>query len=827
MKPNWHALVAVLLFLLLAVASDAGDRVAKITNFHGTDRLFAQAFDKYGRYFVNARITSATADAGGKVTVQFTVKDRTGKAVAGVEDVSFNIAKLVPAGGAESFNKWVPYIWRLEVVSGSATGNWPKRDGTSADQGYRENNGTLTRNKDGSYRYVFATNISRIKRPVAGTTITYERNRLHRVILMMGGQKGPTATAHLDFVPDGSIVKETRSIVRTNTCKNCHGVFFSRHDNRLIVESCVTCHADGARDAHSGESLDFKVMIHKIHAGSNLASIPGRDGTVFDDPATPVNESADNGKYAIWGEGQEKFEWWKVEFPAIIENCTACHQGSGRNRDNWKTMPSRAACGSCHDTVNFATGTNHKGGPQTDDSACTACHTPSRDEASITEAHEWFKKDPRNIPEFSVILTVSRPANRTHFVAGERPVVTIVLKENGKPIDHTTVVEDTDGPEGCVKAGCPPRDGKFANAILFIHGPRASRNPVLTTTARVAVLSTSAGPFNLSTARTLALKVDGGEDLFTVDATGGDKVLSGTISIPVSAGTFVDRNAATAQEIVTWLTRNPAFSARAIAYLDGGKVAIRSRNLGKFFALQLSPSDVNTAVFGNDTRLRVVGGTFPSNNLVQRADPARNDPKVTWTIGAITYILDPVDDLKPGTYVVTVEITDRGRFDLDNYQTPSVAKKTFQVGTAKEELAVAGNCGSCHQGPNRKGFVLDYMRHYKIFDTTAVDQCGACHDYQPQNAAGEWAGGHPIAKRVHAVHFGSKLNYPLTTVAYGPGDPVKGRNWKITFPQDVRNCETCHSPAKSATDRHRNLILGSYLLCLKPPMIGSLSPASG
>jgi len=212
----------------------------------------------------------------------------------------------------------------------------------------------------------------------------------------------------------------------------------------------------------------------------------------------------------------------------------------------------------------------------------------------------------------------------------------------------------------------------------------------------------------------------------------------------------------------------------------------------------LLPSDMTAAVFGNDTTVRVIGGTYPSNNLVKRANPADNDPKITWTKEAITYTLDPVDDLKPGTYVASVEITDRGRHatDLSNYKTPSVAKTAFQVGTATEELPVAANCASCHQGPDGKGFVLDFMRHYKIFDNMAVDQCGACHDLQPIKATGEWSGagveGHPISKRVHAVHFGSKLNYPLTTVAYFPGDPIKGRNWNITYPQAVRNCETCH-----------------------------------
>jgi len=781
---------------VLAVSAVAGDKV-KITDFHGTDKLLAEAFKKFGKYFANATITSATADATGKVTVNFAVKDNAGKGVVGIKGVSFSVAKLIPAGSGESFNKWVPYIWRSEVVSGSAAGNWPNPDGTAADQGYHESKGTLTDYKNGSYRYVFATNISRIKTPVAGTAIAYERSRLHRVTLMMGGHDGPTATAYFDFVPDGSTVKDSRRIVETNTCKACHGADFHVHGgDRLIVENCVVCHAPNTKDAQSGETLDFKVMIHKIHAGGDLASIPGADGKVWNDPSTPANETADNGRYAIWGDKNIKHEWWKGEFPAVIENCIKCHQGSGANVDNWKKVPSRAACGSCHDTVNFATGANHKGGRQTDDNQCSTCHPPSGAEAAVTEAHEWFKKDPRNIPEFTVDLTISKPANGTHFVAGERPVVTVVIKENGKPIDHTIVVEDTDGPEGCLKKGCPPKDGKFAVAYLFVHGPRARRNPVLTTTARVAIMSKGTVPFNISTAKDLTLKVDGGEDLFTVDVSGGDMVLPGTITVPVSAGTFVDKTAATAQEIVTWLNKNAPFKARAIAYLEGGKVAIRSRNLGKVFSLQLISSDVNTAVFGNNTSVEMVGGFldgfFPSNNLVKYTDPSKNDPKVTWTKGSIIYTLDPVDDLKPGTYVASVEITDRGRIDEINYQTPSVAKKTFQVGTATEELAVAGNCALCHQGPNGRGFVVDYTRHYKILDNTAVDQCGACHDYQPRKGTVEWSGGHPISKRVHAVHFGSKLNYPLTTVAYANGDPVKGRHWNITFPQDIRNCETCH-----------------------------------
>jgi len=308
MKRKGVILTGILLSLLLAVFGFAGEQ-ARITSFHGTDRLMADALKKSGKQFVNAAITSATADPGGKVTVNFTVKDKAGKGIAGLKGISFSIAKLVPASGGESFNKWMPYIWRSEVVSGSATGKWPKPDGTAADQGYREDKGTLTDTKNGSYRYVFSTNLSKIKTPVAGAAIPFERNRLHRVTLMMGGQAGPTATAHFDFVPDGSGVKDSRSIVETNTCKACHGVEFHGHDgDRLTEENCVVCHTPNTMDAQSGESLDFSVMIHKIHAGGELASIPGPDGKVWDDPSTPANEAADNGRYSIWGDKNTKHE---------------------------------------------------------------------------------------------------------------------------------------------------------------------------------------------------------------------------------------------------------------------------------------------------------------------------------------------------------------------------------------------------------------------------------------------------------------------------------------------------------------------------------------
>jgi decaheme cytochrome c component MtrC/MtrF-like protein len=773
-----------------------GGGTVEIASLHGAAYLGTTGEFAAGKKMVHATITAATADAAGVATVQLTVADDAGAPVLDVPSVAATIAKLVPPAATGDASRWVSYVYRTETVTGSG---FPNPAGTTAVQAYRESNGTFTNHGDGSYTYVLATDLSSA---MAGTTpVAYERGLTHRVSIMMGGHSGPTADASFDFVPDGAAATVTRDIVQTGACKSCHGEEFHGHGgDRLTVENCATCHVPGSVDANGGESLDLKVMIHKIHAGGELASLAGPDGIVWDNPTTTPDESADNGEYAIWGYADSKHEWWKAEFPAVIENCQKCHQGTGADVDAWKTNPTREACGSCHDTVNFATGANHAGGPAASDQNCGICHGAAGI-APVAAAHDWTTKDERNLPEFDVALTVSVPANGSHFVAGEAPVVTIALTDvtNGSLLDHTTVVEDPSA-EGCVTSPCPARDGLFTNAALFVSGPRAHRVPVLTTAARAAVLSTTTGPWDLSAASaTLVLKVDGGQDLVMRDVTNGDFLAPATITVQVSAGTFADKAVATTSEIVAWLNANAAFKRRAIAYDQGGKVGIRSRNLGRVASLQLQASAVTTAVFAGDVTAHLPSGSTPSNNVAQRTVAANNDPKATRTPASIAYQLDPVDDLAPGTYVASVEIADRGRISATNYKTPSVAKVAFQVKTATVEKPVAGNCASCHQGPDGRGFILDYSRHYKIFGDDAVDQCGACHDYQPQLATGGgWSGARPISKRVHAVHYGSSLFTPLLTVDYSGGDPVPGRNWDITFPQDVRSCETCHPEGTSS-----------------------------
>ena len=88
------------------------------------------------------------------------------------------------------------------------------------------------------------------------------------------------------------------------------------------------------------------------------------------------------------------FNYSAVVYPATPSDprdCETCHQQTtgATNKTAFLTNPTRAACGSCHDNVNFATGANHPGGPQFDDNQCTTCHVPlgTDFDASILGAH--------------------------------------------------------------------------------------------------------------------------------------------------------------------------------------------------------------------------------------------------------------------------------------------------------------------------------------------------------------------------------------------------------------------------------------------------------
>ena len=98
--------------------------------------------------------------------------------------------------------------------------------------------------------------------------------------------------------------------------------------------------------------------------------------------------------------------------PNTVRNCVFCHQG-GAQSDNWKTKPSRAACGSCHDDINWATGQSttggkpHAAGPQQDDKSCKTCH-PADDRLDWIAALYPGQPDGRTLLPFKRLFILTR-----------------------------------------------------------------------------------------------------------------------------------------------------------------------------------------------------------------------------------------------------------------------------------------------------------------------------------------------------------------------------------------------------------------------------------
>lgn len=275
----------------------------------------------------------------------------------------------------------------------------------------------------GVYTYTFNTALS----------ANYSKTATH----VVGGQMTRGAREYAvnpvyQFVPAGGNAAVTRSIVVTQACNQCHDPLAIHGGSRRDVGFCDLCHAPQNVEANSGNSVDLKVFIHKVHRGANLPSVVA-------------------GKPYFIQSGSHDYS--EVVFPQDIRNCTTCHGApagmsaadfakAAPNADNWKTAPSRAACGSCHDQIDWTTGKStipgrpdHEGDARFDDTKCTVCHEANGGEfgSSIVGAHT-IPANSKQLKGFSMTLVAAS------FRAGQLPTVDFSVKDgNGTALDPTTV----------------------------------------------------------------------------------------------------------------------------------------------------------------------------------------------------------------------------------------------------------------------------------------------------------------------------------------------------------------------------------------------------
>jgi OmcA/MtrC family decaheme c-type cytochrome len=355
-------------------------------------------------------IVSAKIASDGTISVDYKLTDPTGAALdrngvttPGPVSLSF-LAAYIPKGQAQ----YTSYIVRTATAPSGAT----------ATQAAADSGGTTQTVATGEYIYTFSTKAPSGFDPSATNRIGIYGNR-NLTQFDLGTNY---ADATFDFVPGGG-TPAPRDVVRTADCNSCHGLpngmtsstgsagLAAHGGSRRSVALCIICHQPQTSDPDTGNSVDMKVFIHKIHRGSSLPSVQA-------------------GKpYQIIGFQNSVNDWSTVEYPADVRRCQTCHNPkNGAAQTNvWLTNPTRAACGSCHDDVNFATGANHPGGVQIDDKQCAQCHIPQGElefDASILGAH--------TIPDQSTMIpglnfTLVKVVNGA---AGQKPMVTFTVKDN-------------------------------------------------------------------------------------------------------------------------------------------------------------------------------------------------------------------------------------------------------------------------------------------------------------------------------------------------------------------------------------------------------------
>jgi OmcA/MtrC family decaheme c-type cytochrome len=301
--------------------------------------------------------------------VQFRLADQNGAPLKGLpaSDIGFVIAKLVPGqNGAAS--QWTSYIYVSVSPEGCAVGvatclTAARTQATTESA----TSGTLVDNGDGTYQYTFAKDITK------DPNVTYDATLTHRVGFEIRGLAQANNAAYT-FQPSSGATTGifSREIVATATCDGCHTQLSAHGGARVEVQYCVMCHNPGTTDPYSGNTLDMKVMVHKIHSGNTLPSIQ----TVNGPNTTPTLDLG----YWIVGYMKTLSNFDTVLYPQDTRNCATCHVQdipSLTEAANYKTVPTMEACGACHDNVDFATGANHASNIIANDTQCTTCHGPT------------------------------------------------------------------------------------------------------------------------------------------------------------------------------------------------------------------------------------------------------------------------------------------------------------------------------------------------------------------------------------------------------------------------------------------------------------------
>ncbi|CAA0122580.1 Uncharacterised protein [Halioglobus japonicus] len=461
---------------------------------------------------LNAYITDATLNTDMQAVIQFQLSDANNIAITDLtgEDVRFVISKLETSPLGSSTGTWQSYINTVAEPQ-VGIGTVPQLQGTY------ENDGEFTNLGDGMYSYRYATSLTNLpadvlaQAQVEGLDLSYKANLTHRVAIQFDNAPGKANPSH-DWIPASGATDGifNMDIAATANCNRCHDPLAIHGGGRQEVKYCVTCHNAGSVDPDSTNTVDFKVMIHKIHRGADL-------------PSVEMGEP-----YVIYGFRNSPHDYSDVHFPQDIRNCVNCHVGSATGADldyaltetsqgdNWSLYATAAACGSCHDDVDFS---RHAGG-QPDDSNCDSCHSTGGIAGSIADSHAILSVAASK-KFMAEVLTVDSS------MPGENPVVSFKISnpETGQDYDILT-------------------DPVFSGASINVRTAWSTSDYTNTGNEEDNANSVSASALSSATANgdgsfsvTMPVAIPDGSERPFIPATGsGAAVVEGRLSIALEPG---------------------------------------------------------------------------------------------------------------------------------------------------------------------------------------------------------------------------------------------------------------------------------------------------
>ncbi len=412
-----------------------------------------------------SEITGAEIDGGGKVTVTFSLTDGGGlpldATLAAAQSsqqarVRFSLAHLEEySGGGELGNTFLRYVNEINKTRPAFDRNG-KLEKVDASRGI--------------YRYTFAATLPEDFDPSLTYTVAAQVDR------EFDGQELSANPVH-DFVPAGGS-PQVRADTTTAQCNRCHAPLIA-HGNRREVRLCTTCHTEAAVD-EKGRSLEFRHMIHMIHAGKELPSVvdgpPGATYAIF---------SSFQQEDVVFAQKDADGQVTGVGFPRVLEECGVCHS-DGPTVEFYRTKASTLACATCHDDVNpsleateagLPPGTKHSPGAYAE-GQCSACHKAemgSEFDITVPGSHVVPERSTK-LKGLNVTIT-----GLTNHAAGEMLTISFkVTDDDGTPLrdlsalgsltfnytgpttDYTTVLSGT--PLGSTPSGTlvgPDADGVF------------------------------------------------------------------------------------------------------------------------------------------------------------------------------------------------------------------------------------------------------------------------------------------------------------------------------------------------------------------------------